>query len=149
MPFLSPAGITTTLVRRPVDPAKFNGVVLVEWVNVTSGYGIDLHWQYSREYLTREGYIHVAVQAQRVGVHQPTSGLRDWSPTRYSTLDVTDGGTITDDSLSYDIFSQVVQALKGPNKAKILGTLQPRAVFAVGQSQSASRLTLYYNSVQP
>jgi hypothetical protein len=31
---------TRILVKRPADPHKFNGVVLVEWDNVTSGYGI-------------------------------------------------------------------------------------------------------------
>jgi len=129
---------TSMIVRSPVDPAKFNGIVLVEWVNVTSGYGVDLHWHYSREFLTREGYIHVALQTQRVGVQQTTTGLRDWSPTRYSTLDVTAGGTINDDSLSYDILSQAVQAFKGANKAKILGPLQPLAVFAVGQSTGSA-----------
>ena len=140
---------TRILVRRPVDARKFNGIVLVEWVNVTSGYGIDLHWQYSRDYLTREGYVHVGVQAQRVGVHNAVFGLREWSPTRYGSLDVTANGTITDDSLSYDMFSQVVTALKGRGKSQILGHLHPKAYFAVGQSQSAGRLTSYYNSIQP
>ena len=40
------------IVRRPADPSRFNGVVLVEWVNVTSGYNLDLHWQASREELS-------------------------------------------------------------------------------------------------
>ncbi|MEF7614026.1 alpha/beta hydrolase domain-containing protein [Aquincola sp. MAHUQ-54] len=140
---------TRILVRKPSDPAKFNGVVIVEWDNVTSGYGIDLHWQYSREYLTRAGYIHVGVQAQRVGVHNAPNGLKAWSPTRYGDLDVTAGGTVMDDSLSYDIFTQVARALKGPGKQELLGSMKPRAVLAVGQSQSAGRLTSYYNSVQP
>jgi hypothetical protein len=100
------------IVRRPADPSKFNGVVLVEWVNVTSGYNLDLHWQASREYLTRHGYTYVGVSAQRVGVQQAPYGLTVWSPTRYGTLDVTDGGTITDDSLSYDIFSQAGRAIR-------------------------------------
>ncbi|MEC4722750.1 alpha/beta hydrolase domain-containing protein [Noviherbaspirillum sp. CPCC 100848] len=140
---------TRIVVRRPVDAKKFNGVVLVEWANVTSGYGIDLHWQYSREYLTREGYVVVRVDAQRVGVHQERTGLKDWSPTRYGSLDVTAGGSITDDSLSYDIFSQVIKAIKVSDRDKILKGLVPSAVLAVGQSQSAGRLTLYYNSIQP
>lgn len=140
---------TRIVVRRPVDANRFNGIVLVEWANVTSGYAIDLHWHYSREYLTREGYVVVRVDAQRVGIHQPTTGLRDWSPTRYGSLDVTSGGTITDDSLSYDIFSQVVKAVKVSSRERILGTLRPKAVLAVGQSQSAGRLTLYYNGIQP
>jgi hypothetical protein len=140
---------TRIVVRRPVDKARFNGVVLVEWANVTSGYGIDLHWQYSQEHLVRQGYVFVRVDAQRVGVHQPGTGLRDWSPTRYGSLDVTAGGTITDDSLSYDIFSQAVKAVKGPAREQLLGSLVPKVVLAVGQSQSASRLTNYYNSIQP
>lgn len=140
---------TRIVVRRPADAKKFNGVVLVEWANVTSGYGIDLHWQYSQEYLTREGYVVVRVDAQRVGVHQANTGLKDWSPTRYGSLDVTSGGSITDDSLSYDIFSQVVKAIKSPGKNQVLNGLEPKAVLAVGQSQSAGRLTLYYNSIQP
>ena len=70
------------IVRRPADPSSFNGVVLVEWVNVTSGYNLDLHWQASREYLTRHGYAYVGVSAQRVGVQQAPYGLTEWSPTR-------------------------------------------------------------------
>jgi hypothetical protein len=135
------------IVRRPVDPAKFNGVVLVEWVNVTSGYNLDLHWQASREFLTREGYAYVGVSAQRVGVQQPPYGLTAWSPTRYGTLDVTAGGTITDDSLSYDVFSQAGRAVR--SRPELLGGLRPNLFLAVGASQSASRLTPYYNSIQP
>lgn len=135
------------IVRRPADPNKFNGVVLVEWVNVTSGYNLDLHWQASREHLTREGYAYVGVSAQRVGVQQAPYGLTTWSPIRYGTLDVTAGGTITDDSLSYDIFSQAGRAVR--TQSQLLAGLRPRAVIAIGASQSASRLTPYYNSIQP
>lgn len=139
------------IVRRPGDPAKFNGVVIVEWVNVTSGYNLDLHWEASRDYLTREGYAYVGVSAQRVGVQQPPYGLTAWSPVRYGSLDVTDGGKITNDSLSYDIFSQAGQAILNPSGARVdmLGGLRPQILIAVGASQSASRLTPYYNSVHP
>lgn len=140
---------TRIIVKRPAHPARFNGVVMVEWDNVTSGYGIPLHWQHSRDHLTRAGYVHVSVQAQRVGVHQTTTGLRDWSPTRYGSLDVTAGGTVMDDSLSYDIFSQVVVAPRGAAKSQLLPGLAPKVVIAVGQSQSAGRLTSYYRSIQP
>jgi len=105
----------------------------------------------SRDYLTREGYAFVAVSAQRVGVHATPYGLIAWSPVRYGTLDVTDGGTITDDSLCYDIFSQAVKAIRDPLGAGVnmLDGLRPKLFMAVGLSQSASRLTLYYNSIQP
>ncbi|MEU6262929.1 alpha/beta hydrolase domain-containing protein [Saccharopolyspora shandongensis] len=138
---------TRMIVRRPDNPAKFNGVVVVEWVNVTSGYNLDVHWQESREYLTREGYAYVGVSAQRVGVQQEPYGLTAWSPARYGTLDVTAGGTITDDSLSYDIFSQAGRAVQ--TNPAVLGGLRPTTTLAVGQSQSASRLAQYYNSIHP
>ena len=138
---------TRMIVRRPAEAAKFNGVVIVEWVNVTAGYNLDLHWETSREYLTREGYAYVGVSAQRVGVQQPPYGLTAWSPTRYGTLDVTAGGTITNDSLSYDIFSQAGQAIR--SRPELLGGMRPLMLLAVGASQSAQRLTLYYNSIEP
>jgi hypothetical protein len=138
---------TRLIVRRPDEAAKFNGVVIVEWVNVTAGYNFDAHWQLSREYLTREGYAYVGVSAQRVGVQQPPYGLTAWSPTRYGTLDVTAGGSITDDSLSYDIFSQAGQAIR--SRPELLGGVQPLMLLAVGASQSANRLTSYYNSIEP
>jgi hypothetical protein len=31
-------------VRRPVDPAKFNGSVLVEWFNVTDNFDGEYFW---------------------------------------------------------------------------------------------------------
>jgi hypothetical protein len=39
---------TRLIVRRPSDPGKFNGIVIVEWVNVTSGYNLDLHKDLTR-----------------------------------------------------------------------------------------------------
>jgi len=142
---------TRLIVRRPSDPSKFNGIVIVEWVNVTSGYNLDLHWEISRDYLTRSGYAYVGVSAQRVGVQQAPYGLTAWSPARYGTLDVTDGGTVTNDSLSYDIFSQAGQAVRNPTGAGVdmLAGLQPQLVIAVGGSQSSQRLTPYYNSIHP
>ena len=140
------------IVRRPAkNGPKFNGVVLVEWVNVTSGYNLDVHWGLSHEYLDQAGYAYVGVSAQRVGVQQAPYGLTVWSPTRYGTLDVTDGGTVTNDSLSYDIFSQAGQAIRHPREAgvDVLDGLKFEMVIAVGASQSASRLSSYYNSIQP
>lgn len=138
---------TRLLVRRPLDPTRFNGVVVVEWVNVTGGDNVDAHWVISREYLTREGYAWVGVSAQRVGVHGEPSGLIAWSPARYGTLDVTAGGTVTDDSLAYDIFSQAGRAVRG--RPELLGGLRPEVLLGVGLSQSASRLVPYYNAIQP
>ncbi len=39
---------TRILVRRPTDPAKFNGTVIVEWLNVTSGMDADPDFGFAR-----------------------------------------------------------------------------------------------------
>ena len=108
------------IIRRPTSPAQFNGTVLIEWVNVTSGYNNDALFRLSQDHLVRAGYAYVGVSAQRVGVQVPPGGLTAWSPTRYGSLDVTDNGTITDDSLSYDIFSQAAQAIRTPQGVDML-----------------------------
>jgi hypothetical protein len=128
---------TRVIVRRPVSQDAFNGTVLVEWQNVTAGYDLDALW--NRRHL-REGYAWVGVSAQRVGVDQ----LRGWSPARYGSLDVTGGGAFTTDQLSYDVFAQAAQALPS-----LLGGLDAERVLAIGASQSAGRMTVYYNVVLP
>src|SRR4029079_19388684 len=96
-----------------------------------------------------EGYAWVGVSAQRAGLHSAT-GLKLWNPSRYGALDVTVNNTINDDSLSYDIFSQAVKAIRSPAALDPLGTLAaPDYVIATGHSQSATRLRTYANSIQP
>lgn len=140
---------TRMIVRRPASNKRFNGTVIVEWLNVTSGFNLDALWLSSYDHLLREGYAYVGVSAQRVGVQGNNGGLTTWSPRRYGGLDVTDSGTILDDSLSYDIFSQAAQAMRAPGAVNPLGNLVPRRVIATGASQSESYLVRYHNSVHP
>lgn len=140
---------TRILVRRPVSPHKFNGTVLAEWQNVTAGYDLDAMWGASFEHIVRAGYAWVGVSAQRVGVQGVPNGNRNWSPLRYGTLDVTAGGTINDDALSYDIFAQSLQAIRHPVGVRPLGKLHAKQVFAIGASQSAGRLQVFINALHP
>ena len=99
----------------------------------------------------RNGYAYVAISAQRVGVDR----LKAWSPARYGDLTVTAPNTTppdplnTGDVLSWDIFSQTVQALSKPGTVNPLADLDVRRVIATGESQGARRLTQYYNSIDP
>ena len=145
---------TRVLVRAP-KPDHFNGTLIVEWTNVTIGVDADFVFAEAHADLLREGYAYAVVSVQKVGVDR----LKSWSPQRYgalsvdaSNVDPQGGGTIdaTGDTLSWDIFTQVSEALKantGPNPP--LPGLAVRNVIATGQSQSAGRLTSYYNAIQP
>ncbi len=145
---------TRIVVRKPLDLKRFNGIVVVEWYNVSAGQDIDFCWGGSHDYLMQEGYVWVGVSAQRVGIKQ----LNAWSPARYGTLsaeasnDDPQGGTLDDrgDVLSWEIFGQVGAALlshHGPSDP--LAGLAVKSLIAAGESQSALRLTAYYNSIQP
>ena len=35
---------TRMVVRRPIDPARFNGTVWIEWLNVTGGSDVETEW---------------------------------------------------------------------------------------------------------
>jgi hypothetical protein len=132
---------TRIIVRRPAKDAHFNGTILAEWQNVTAGYDLDALWGY--EDVLRDGYAWVGISAQRVGVNH----LAGWSTARYGDLDVTAGGTYTNDQLSYDIFAQAGKALAAPVGVDPMGGLDVDAVLAIGASQSAGRMVGYYDGV--
>ncbi len=144
---------TRVVVRRPANPKQSNGIVVVEWYNVTNQFDAENFWFFDWEHLLREGYVWVGVSAQTVGV----AALKNFSPARYGELDV--GKTVargagppagTDaDALSYDIFSQVGEAIRHPASVDMLHGLKPKLLLAAGESQSANRLASYINAINP
>lgn len=139
---------TRIIVRRPVIPEKFNGTVVVEWLNVASMFDIDPNWYHLHNHLMRSGYAWVGVSAEQGGIHTST-GLRKWNQARYGSLDVTADSTLLNDQLRFDVFTQAVMALKGMQKVRPLGNLIPKNIIASGHSRSAYMLTGYYNFIQP
>jgi hypothetical protein len=139
---------TRLIVVRPADPGKFNGTVLVEWLNVTTGADGSGEWSNMRRELVRGGYAYIGVSAQRVAIDGigyasvRSPPLKQVDPARYAALQH------PGDQYSYDIFSQA-GALVGSQTRALLGSLQPKRVLAAGQSQSAMLLTTYANSIDP
>lgn len=136
---------TRIVVRRPTSAKKFNGTVLVEWTNVTGSRDLEMDWFQSAEHFVRSGYAWIGVSAQRVGVN----ALKAWSPDRYGSLDVTEGGKITNDDLSYDIMVATAMAIRGRANKDIMGGLKAQTIIATGHSQSAGRLGGYINTIHP
>jgi hypothetical protein len=132
--------LTRMLVRTPTDPRRFNGTVVVEWLNVTGGLDAEPEWDYTHVELLREGYAWVGVTAQYVGA----AFLPLWDPVRYASI------SHPGDSWSYDIFSQAGAAVLH-GEPRPLGDLTPRVrtLLAAGESQSALRMFTYYNAIQP
>ncbi len=141
---------TRILVYRPIEPAAFNGTVVVEWLNVTRGFDAAIDWIMGHTELMRSGYAWVGVSAQYVGVEggpflfgTVSIPLKTQDAARYGSL-VHPG-----DSFSYDIFSQAAQAVRHPVGIDPLSDLDVAAMIAIGDSQSAWRLVNYINAVHP
>jgi hypothetical protein len=140
---------TRILVRRP-PKARFNGTVVVEWMNVSEAEASP-DWDYLNPLLMRAGYAYIAVSNQALGVNGGTSllgsktaGLRGTDPARYGSL------KHPGDKYSLDMFAQIGVALHQPKiAAQMLGGLHPRHVLAVGESQSAYYLTTFANAIEP
>lgn len=141
--------VTRIVVVRPIAPHKFNGTVVVEWLNVTAGTDASPDWNAAHREIMREGYAYVGVSAQKVGVEGGQSlramgvPLKKADPVRYARL------SHPGDAFAFDIFSQIGQILKRPDSAGIMGSLVPKHVIAAGESQSAVFLTTYVNAVDP
>ncbi len=143
---------TRIIVRRPKNAAKFNGTVVVEWMNVSAGESAP-DWDYLNPELMREGYAWVGVSAQALGVDggsailgsvkgAPSGGLVKEDPARYGTLHH------PGDQYALDMYAQIGKALQ-VKKNVALGNLRPTHYVAVGESQSAFYLTTFADAIQP
>jgi Alpha/beta hydrolase domain len=142
---------TRLVVVRPEDPAKFNGTVVVEWLNVSAGMDVTPDWSYTHRELIRQGYAYVAVSAQKVGIDgggmiiaiPGMMPLKKADPQRYAPLNH------PGDAFAYDIFTQAARAIRHSRGTQLLGPLHPKHVVATGESQSAGFLTTYVNAIEP
>jgi Alpha/beta hydrolase domain len=136
---------TRIVVLTPADRARFNGTVLVEWLNVSGGIDAPAVWMMAHREMVRAGYAYVAVSAQRVGVEGGMNmlgvdmSLKSQDPNRYAAL------CHPGDAFAYDIFSQAGRIVKDG----VLPELRAEHVVALGESQSALFLTTYINAIDP
>jgi hypothetical protein len=116
---------TRMVVHRPANPARFNGTVVIEWMNVTAGADLPNEWTSAHNELVRAGAVWIGLSAQVVGVNN----LKTCCSARYSQLNH------PGDSYSYDIFSWAARVVRGDND--LLGGLTAQRVIGAGESQSA------------
>ncbi len=137
---------TRIVVRRPAEVARFNGTVVVEWMNVSGGLDAAPDWLFLHKHLMREGAAYVGVSVQKAGIDGgglvPGMPLKQANADRYGVLEH------PGDAFAFDIYTQVGRALATPGSGP-LGDLQPDKMLAIGESQSAGFLVTYINAVDP
>ena len=138
---------TRFVVRRPLDPGRFSGTVVVEWHNVSAGIDAAPDWGFFHRHLAAAGHVWVGVSAQKVGIDGggfvESIHLKLLAPERYGELEH------PGDAWSFDIFTQVGALLRRPADENPLGGLVPERLLAAGESQSAACLVTYINAVDP
>lgn len=140
---------TRMIVTRPSDPARFNGTVLLDWVNVTAQFENAVDTLETRELLLREGFAFAHVSVQAAGLCCTPLTATVWDPVRYAAIDH------PGDAFAFDIFSQIAQSFRDPAGAPsldpmgALGATSVEHVLAAGQSQSALRLRDYIDAWLP
>jgi Alpha/beta hydrolase domain len=148
---------TRLVVCRPSDPGAFTGTVVLEWLNVSSGFDAPAHWMLTHRQVLRAGWAWVGVSAQRVGIEGGSGifesaaepgersspmlpALKPGDPVRYGGLHH------PGDAFCFDIFTQAARAVR---LGGVLGPLSVECLLASGQSQSAIHLVTYVNAVAP
>ncbi|GAA3909377.1 hypothetical protein GCM10022382_14990 [Microbacterium invictum] len=139
---------TRVVVRQP-SAEKFNGTLVVELTNVTTGNDGEFTFAESYDTLLTEGYAVAVVSGKKVGV----DNIVATRPARYGDLEVEPedcaAGACPVDTMSIDIFTQISKALKDSPDSPFAEIGGVDEVIAVGQSGSASNLSAYYNKIQP
>jgi Alpha/beta hydrolase domain len=136
---------TRLMVRRPADPRKFRGTVVVEWWNSTASFDSAPVWDASAEFFAREGWIYVGVTNSntpiaflkggcRLGGVLPVANCRQ----RYATLSLPENGQ------AYELMSQIAHALKqGGAGGPLPAEYRVRRLFHAGQSQQGGSVITY------
>jgi hypothetical protein len=137
---------TRLVVRRPAKAKRFNGTVIVEWLNVSGGLDAAPDFLFLHRHLMREGAAWVGVSVQKAGIDGgglvPGMPLKQANPKRYAELDH------PGDAYAYGIYSEVGRVLRAKGSGP-LGKLVAERVLAVGESQSAGFMVSYVNAIDP
>jgi len=152
---------TRVLVRRPSDAAKFSGRVVVELLNPTNRFDLQIGWSLSYDQLMREGDAWVGITSKPIAV----AALKTFDPERYAALAwnnplpesdprncmpaSADSTQATENGLIWDIFRQVGALARRDSTENLLGGLRAKRVYGFGYSQTGSFLGTYVSAFHP
>jgi hypothetical protein len=124
------------LLRRPANPARFSGTVIVEVTNAARRYDWAMMWGYGRDYFLEHGDAWVGLTTPGA-----LNSLKKFNPTRYATLSIAgtcpgadkNGPSAIEEGLRWDYYSQVAAALKSGGPGQPMAGLNVKRVFMTTQ----------------
>jgi hypothetical protein len=159
---------TRILVRRPAAGTRFSGNVVVEPLNPSNLFDLNLGWALMHEQLVRNGDVWVGVTVKPVSVQT----LKTFDPVRYGPLSMAnplplsdpancatvpaDSSRETENGLAWDIYTQVATLLRSTSAANPVGYARhgkparpARHLYGFGYSQTGGYMYDYINGVAP
>jgi Alpha/beta hydrolase domain len=165
---------TRVIVRRPIDRTRMSGTVVVEPLNPSNLFDLNIGWAMSGDQFMRNGDVWVGFTSKPVAV----KALKTFDAQRYGSLswanplplddprNCTDIQTLvdppaersrsTEDGLVWDIFSQIGAWLRSDAASNPLayGQGARRAAdvdreYGFGYSQTGSMMATYINAIHP
>jgi hypothetical protein len=160
--------VTRVLIRRPADKTRFSGNAIVEMLNPSNLFDLNLGWAISGREMARRGDAWVGITAKPVSI----ATLKTFNPERYASLAManplpvsdpancstlaTDSARTTENGLVWDIHTQVGAWLRSRSASNPLlyrtDAAAPHPVqrlYAWGYSQTGSFLYTYVNAIHP
>ncbi|RVU23712.1 hypothetical protein EOT10_16665 [Streptomyces antnestii] len=155
---------TRMLVRRPSDPKKFSGRVVVEMLNPSSRFDLNIGWAHMHRQMVRNGDAWVGITVKPTALE----ALKNFDPERYRNLSLAnplplndprnctrvpaDSSRSTENGLAWDIDAQVGRLMHSTSAANPLsydGRVTVRRVYGFGYSQTGGYLYNWINGVRP
>lgn len=155
---------TRVLVRRPINPKKFSGNVIVEPLNPSNLFDLNIGWGLSGEHFVRNGDVWVGVTVKPVSV----VALKNFDPVRYGPLNFAnplplddprncatvpaDSSRTTENGLAWDIISQTgawLRSQDGSNPLRAAAGYQLQHLIGFGYSQTGGYFYNYINGIHP
>ena len=156
---------TRILVRRPARAAHFSGNVVVEMLNPSNLFDLNIGWALMHRQLVANGDVWVGITAKPISVQ----ALKNFDPRRYASLSfanplplddpgncatvAADSSRTTENGLAWDIYSQVGALLRSTDPANPVAYGRRGAlvkhVYGFGYSQTGGYLYDYLNAIHP
>jgi hypothetical protein len=160
--------VTRVLMRRPSTRARFSGTAVVEMLNPSNLFDLNLAWAVSGRQIAREGDAWVGITAKPVSI----ATLNAFNPRRYGSLSManplplgdarnceevpSDSTRTTENGLAWDMYSQVGAWLRSRAATNPLlygaggaGEHPVQRLYAWGYSQTGSFLYTYVTAIHP
>lgn len=161
---------TRVLIRRPANGKKFSGNVIVEMLNPSNLFDLNIGWGLSGKQFMENGDVWVGITAKPVSI----DALKKFNSQRYASLSMAnplplndprncaeasintiisgDSARTTENGLAWDIYSQVGAWLKSNDKSNPLreeAGFNVERLYGFGYSQTGGYLYTYINAIHP